>query len=387
MNRRWSCGLAIVASIAILMAVKISVSAEPDDKGPPERPAAPEAKKFSGTVQQFNYTPRGERDGVLLTSDGKLVQLNFSPREAAKLADAVAVGDQITAEGTPERGEADHTVCRLQKLTTAKGKEIEIEGAPPRPRGRETTGPDEGNAPEGRRGSRNAETGPPRRGERTPEKTETVKGVVKYLNHGPRGEVDGAVLESGDFVHIGPREAEEAKLAVGQDISVEGQAMKMPDGHTMIEHPTKINDKEVTRGPSRRRGAGPEEGPMPPPGDASRRAMHPRKNRAPQQAAPNRRPSPGMADPALCNCEDRRRPSLGSSWVRASTLAVCFGHARQRQHKPRPRTAFRIDEHLPPEMLHDFSHNRQPHARPIRMCTGKPSSRLENLFARLNRNS
>ena len=108
-------------------------------------------------------------------------------------------------------------------------------------------------------------------------RAETVKGVVKYLNHGPRGEVDGAVLESGDFVHIGPREAEEAKLAVGQEISVEGQSMKMPDGHTMIEHPTKINDKEVTRGPSRRRGAGPEDGPKPPRGDAPPRDAPPER--------------------------------------------------------------------------------------------------------------
>jgi hypothetical protein len=253
MNSSWSRGLAVVASLAILMVVTISLSAEPDDKGPPERSSAPEAKKVSGTVQQFNFTPRGQRDGVLLTSDGKLVQLNFPPQEAEKLANAVAVGDQITADGTPERTEADHAVLRLQKLTTAKGKEITIENAPPRSRGRETE-------------DIRAEGGRVRR-ERAAEKSETIKGVVKYLNHGPRGEVDGAVLESGDFIHIGPREAQDAKLAVGQDISVEGLAMKMPDGHTMIEHPTKINDKEVSRRP-RGRGPGPAEGPMPPPGES-----------------------------------------------------------------------------------------------------------------------
>ena len=161
------------------------------------------------------------------------MQLNFPPQEASKLADAVAVGDQITAEGRPERAKADHAVCRLEKLTTAKGTEIAIEG-PPRPRGREGAGP--------------ADRGP--YGERTPVKTESLIGIVKYLNHGPRGEVDGAVLESGDFLHIGPREAEEAKLEVGKEISVEGQSLKMPDGHTMIEHPTKINGKEVSRLPS-----------------------------------------------------------------------------------------------------------------------------------------
>ena len=116
---------------------------------------------------------------------------------------------------------------------------------------------------------------------------------MKYLNHGPRGEVDGAVLESGDFVHIGPRKAEEAKLAVGQEISVEGQSMKMPDGHTMIEHPTKINDKEVSRRP---RGRGPRpqdpdaaEGPAPSRGRIAQRrqpAMAPADKLNRQQLMP-----------------------------------------------------------------------------------------------------
>jgi len=271
MSSKWSRGLTLVTSIAILMTVNMSRAADSDLKTPTRDP---EAKKFSGTVQQFNYTPRGERDGLLLTSDGKLVQLNFPPQEASKLAEGVAVGDQISAEGVPEGTEADHTVCRLQKLTTAKGAEIAIAEPPARGRGPGGEGPpDRGPGERGTadRGPRTREGGPRtadrgQRSERAPEKTETVKGVVKYLNHGPRGEVDGAVLESGDFVHIGPREAEEAKLAVGQDISVEGQSLKMPDGHTMIEHPTKINDKEVSRRPrGRGPGAGPGDREGPPP--------------------------------------------------------------------------------------------------------------------------
>ncbi|HEX4000024.1 MAG TPA: hypothetical protein VHX65_15840 [Pirellulales bacterium] len=272
MNRRWTRALAIAVSIAVLVALKFSMAAEPDDKGapaePPDRPAGapaePEAKKFTGTVAQFNYTPRGERDGILLTSDGKLVQLNFPPHEAGKLTGTVAVGDQITAEATPERARADHAVLHLQKLTTVKGKEIEMAG-PRRPRG-----------PEGGRGAGRGD-GPEQTGstgrERALPKTETVKGVVKSLNRGARGEVDGATLESGDFVHIGPREAEEAKLAVGQEISVEGYAMKMADGHTMISFPVKINDKEVSRpGPGHRGVAAdrrpPSDGDAPPRGEA-----------------------------------------------------------------------------------------------------------------------
>ena len=276
MNRRWTRLLVIAASIAgsivIVVGLRISLAAEPDDSGPPDGPparrpaSAPdqgEAKKFTGSIAQFNYTPRGERDGILLTADGKLVQLNFPPFEAEKLGDAVAVGDSITAEGHAEPVRADHTVARLEKLTTAKGKEIEL-GGPPRPRGEAEPGqgPDQrsGERPRQRSASNPSngsdQAGPPRR-ERAAPKTETVKGVVKSLNRGGRGEVDGALLESGDFIRIGAREAEEIKLAVGQEISVEGYAVKMPDGHTMISFPTKINDKEIERGQAiGRRGGG-----------------------------------------------------------------------------------------------------------------------------------
>ena len=164
MNRRWTCVLAVATSIAMLVAINFSRADEPDDKGPPGRPSAgpladspreAETKKFTGTVAQFNYTPRGERDGILLTSDGKLVQLNFPPRDAGKLADAVAIGDQITAEGQAEPTRADHAVCRLEKLTTAKGKEIAVAG-PPQRRGEEAGSP----------GEREGREGPGRRPER-----------------------------------------------------------------------------------------------------------------------------------------------------------------------------------------------------------------------------
>ena len=43
-----------------------------------------------------------------------------------------------------------------------------------------------------------------------------IDGVVKQLNYARGGEVNGAILESGDFVFVGPKSAEELKLAVGQ---------------------------------------------------------------------------------------------------------------------------------------------------------------------------
>jgi hypothetical protein len=343
MKRRNTWIVAIGCSIALLVAATFSMAAEGDDNGPPDRPGARDSgpggpgeqhqkvenQKFGGTVAQFNFTPRGERDGILLTSDGKLVQLNFSPRDASKLSGAISVGDQISAEAAPERAHADHAVCRLQKLTTASGKEISMggpqrsrrngdsangrrnepgdrrptdaaqgpsNGPPDRPNADQGPDAGPGPGPGGDQGSDNGPGGPrraadaqgsenaqgpgggpqepdqgpdSRRRQRVQGKTETLKGVVKYLNHTPRGEVDGALLESGDFIHTGPREATEAKLAVGAEVSAEGLAMKMPDGHKVIEFPRKINDKAVSRPPmpGRRGGGFVDRQPAGPPGE------------------------------------------------------------------------------------------------------------------------
>ncbi len=72
-----------------------------------------------------------------------------------------------------------------------------------------------------------------------------IEGVVKYLNYARHGEVNGAVLESGDFVHLGPDGAKLVKPAIGQKLSVEGAAATMADGHLVIEHPSAVNGVKI----------------------------------------------------------------------------------------------------------------------------------------------
>ena len=50
----------------------------------------------------------------------------------------------------------------------------------------------------------------------------TIDGVVKYLNYTRHGEVNGAILENGNFVHLGPKGAKLVKLAIGEKLSVVG---------------------------------------------------------------------------------------------------------------------------------------------------------------------
>ena len=176
------------------------------------RDHAPQALK--GVVERFNYGPKGSYESLLLKIADKLVQVNFPPHMAAEVTKAVATGDQISVVAVAEGSKGDHPVYRLQKLTTAKGEGIVM--LKPKP-----------------------EEQP------TPENVRKIEGVVKYLNYARHGEVNGAVLESGDFVHLGPLGAELVKLAIGQKLSVEGAAATMADGHLVIEHPSAVNGVKI----------------------------------------------------------------------------------------------------------------------------------------------
>jgi hypothetical protein len=77
--------------------------------------------------------------------------------------------------------------------------------------------------------------------------SQTLKGVVKYLNYTRQGEADGAILDSGDYVHLAPHGAEAVKLAVGQRLDIEGEASPMADSHKAV-HALKVNGQEIGPG-------------------------------------------------------------------------------------------------------------------------------------------
>jgi hypothetical protein len=152
-------------------------------------------------MERFNHSPEGRYEGLLLKSGDKLVQVNFPKPMAAEVTKAVATGDQISVVVVAEKTKGDHPVYWLQKLTTAKGGEIAIE--------------------------------------------QKIEGVVKYLNYSRHGEVNGAVLDNGNFVHLGPKGAKLVKLAIGEKLLVEGSATTMGDGHLVIEDPSEVNGVKI----------------------------------------------------------------------------------------------------------------------------------------------
>lgn len=209
------------------------------------RPAdeARQPQTVSGVVDGYNLDPRGMVGGVVIKDGDRIAQFNLPPGMAAVVAAAAAPGQKVTFSGMPEVAVGGRAIYRFSSLTAADGKKITM----PRP----------GDGQEMH-----------------------VEGTVARLNFGPRGEVDGAVLDGGDFLHVGPREAAQLNLAIGQKISVDGRAHPMLAGHNVI-HATKVNGVAIDRprppeggprdggGPGAdgprpmRDGRGPDEGPGP----------------------------------------------------------------------------------------------------------------------------
>ncbi len=239
-------GCLLVAALAAIPTV--AQVAPPDRPAPPAPPAAVDAapaQTVEGTVDGFNRDPRGRLNSVVVkTADGKLAQFNLPPDLGDVAMHIAADGQKVTVVGSAERTVGDRTIYRLSKLTGADGKSSLTAPAPG-----------------------------------VPEPAETVEGTVRRLNISGHGEVDGALLDSGDYVHTGVEAG--AGLTVGGKLSVTGVAHPMADGHRAVEADT-VNGRPVPRPPVR-----PEPGPRP------------HLEAAPGEATPPAPPAPGAVRPPV----------------------------------------------------------------------------------------
>jgi hypothetical protein len=75
---------------------------------------------------------------------------------------------------------------------------------------------------------------------------EQIEGVVKQLNFAKNGDPNGAVLDSGHFVHMRRRGARAIDLCVGQKLRVEGKSRGQGSpGHAVIEA-EKVNGVDLS---------------------------------------------------------------------------------------------------------------------------------------------
>ncbi|MEA2739766.1 MAG: hypothetical protein QOH05_3073 [Acetobacteraceae bacterium] len=214
---------------AALMASGIGVAAAQDATtyDPGQLPA------IQGKVAQYSLTPRGDVDGLIL-ADG--TEVHLPPHLGTQLVFAVKPGDAVTVHGL--RARAIPMVQAMSVSNDATGATVTDNGR---------------DGPGGPRGTQQALT---------------AEGRVKAQLHGPRGDLNGALLEDGTIVRLPPPEAERlaADLTPGAHLYAEGNGFAGPLGRVIEATsigPTQNQLAQIAAPP--RPPKGPERRPPPPP--------------------------------------------------------------------------------------------------------------------------
>lgn len=217
--------LAATATLAAVLGGAATVGAQPLPAPMPGQlgfdPAQlPETK---GVVARYTLTPRGEVDGFLLR-DG--TQVHVPPHLSTQLVFAVHPGDSVTVRGLRALGAP--LVAAVSVVNDAGGPAVVDAGGGPR-------------------------------GAQRPM---DIQGQVQTTLRGPRGEVNGAVLEDGTILRLPPREAERFAelLRPGQTVAVRGDGLSGPLGSV-------VEARQIGASPDRLAEVG---GPPPPPRDDHR---------------------------------------------------------------------------------------------------------------------
>jgi hypothetical protein len=157
---------------------------------------------LEGVVEYLNFSPKGSYEALLLKTGKQRVQINFPPELSEQFGKTVKSGDRVTAEVEDYEDDrtGQHPVYWLLSLTGQKGLQI---------------GKASGSL---------------------------IKGKVDRINFAKHGEPNGALLDSGHFVHLKPGGARSVDLKVGQILEVQGRSK--PAAHS----PYQIVEADVVNG-------------------------------------------------------------------------------------------------------------------------------------------
>lgn len=203
--------------------------------GPAPGMVAGQLQTIKGRVAQYSLTPRGDADGVIL-ADG--TEVHLPPHLSAQLTAAVKPGDEVTVQGL--RARAMPVVIAHSITDDASNQTV--------------TDPGPGAGPGARDGGQMLED----------------QGKVKQQLHGPRGDVNGVLLEDGTIVRMPPPEARRlaGELAAGQTVYVRGDGVAGPLGRVIAARaigPSQAEATEIAAPPPHGRRHGPHGGPDAPP--------------------------------------------------------------------------------------------------------------------------
>lgn len=171
---------------------------------------------IKGRVAQYSLTPRGDVDGLIL-EDG--TQVHMPPHLGTQLVFVVKPGDTVTVHGL--RARQVPMVQAMQVTNDATGRSVT------------DSGPGAGPHKPGKHRGADGPGGPAQAGQPM-----AAQGRIKAQLHGPRGDLNGVLLEDGTQVRLPPPEAQRlaAQLQVGQPLFVRGDEMVSPLGRLMEAH-------------------------------------------------------------------------------------------------------------------------------------------------------
>ncbi len=183
-------------------------AAAPSPLPAPAAPSAPlyvprQLPAIKGTVSRYTLTPRGDVDGLIL-ADG--TEVRFPPHLSTQLVYAVKPGDAVTVRGLEALSVP--LVTAVSITNDASGQSVMDNGP----------------------GFGAGSKGPPQPGQMM-----SVQRRVQTTLHGPRGEVNGAMLNDGTILRLPPPEAERfaSLLAPGQAIALQGDELVTPMGRVV----------------------------------------------------------------------------------------------------------------------------------------------------------
>lgn len=167
--------------------------------------------KKTGTIQSLNVSPKGFYEGLLLNTGHQTIQVNFPKHASPFLIDGLKHEAKASLEVEPEepRGHPNHEVFRLVRVLEENEHY--------------TRHPD----------------GPYR-----------FSGRITQLNYALHGEVNGGILDSGDFLHLKPEGAAAVGIKLGLAVEGRGETKPMVNGRCVIEA-QEVNGITIERHPAK----------------------------------------------------------------------------------------------------------------------------------------
>lgn len=202
----------VIPSALLALSVAPAFAQAPTPPTPPPRPPAfvawGQQVDITGTVRAFTLTPVGDIEGIILT---KGTEIHVPPHLTEQVAAAVRLGEAIAVRGW-NVGAPNFVIAAA--LTSQRGQSVVDQGPPP-----------PGTRPP-----------PPPPGQPAPgAQMATVQGRILQVLHGPRGDMNGAILDDGTTLKLPPPSAQQfvSLLQPGQSVVAQGWSLSNSYGRVV----------------------------------------------------------------------------------------------------------------------------------------------------------